>query len=61
SKVILGLASILFFVTFYVYILKTPPLYDFLLSVAGSAKFWFLWLLDWVGVFVSTLWANYLM
>ncbi|MGY1890671.1 hypothetical protein [Pseudomonas sp. SDT291_1_S447] len=61
SKVILGLASILFFVTFYVYILKTPPLYDFLLFVAGSAKFWFLWLLEWVGVFVSTLWANYLM
>lgn len=61
SKVILGLASILFFVTFYVYILKTPPLYDFLLSVAGSAKFWFLWLLDWAGVFVSSLWANYLM
>ena len=55
SKVILGLASILFFVTFYVYVLKTPPLHCFLLSIFHSAKFGFLWLLDWVEVVISTL------
>ena len=33
AKVILGLASVLFLVTFYVYVLKTPPLQDLLLSL----------------------------
>lgn len=57
SKVILGLASILFCVTFYVYVLKTPPLHCFLLSIYHSVMFGFLWLLDWVEVVIAMLWS----
>ncbi len=60
SKVILGLASILFFVTFYVYILKTPPLYGFLLTVIQSFMSGVVWLIDWVRVILYTLWSCYL-
>ena len=60
SKIILGLASILFFVTFYVYILKTPPLYGFLSEIFQSVISGFVWLLDLVRVVLYILWSCYL-
>lgn len=60
SKVILGLAGVLFFVTVYVYVLKTPPLRCFLLSVLNSTMFGVLWLLDWIEVSIAMLWSYYL-
>ncbi|QXH90728.1 hypothetical protein HU773_007600 [Pseudomonas shahriarae] len=59
SKVILGLASILFVVTFYVYVLKTPPLHCLLLSMLHATMFGFLWLFDWIREAIPVVWSYF--
>lgn len=59
AKVILGLAGILFMVTLYVYLLKTPPLQDFLLSLYQCTVKLLSGVVDRAGVTFAILRSNF--